>query len=144
MLQVLKSIDDFERIADIAKTSNRQITLICYLDKPYKNLQLGDLFIYVGSTKNLTTWVSHLLHRIQLKLTAELLNTRFCKNKLYVLNELLVESEYYPSSCYSSGIVTIKLIDGLNDFGIASFEMYNLVLEATDYYLKIASTKGDN
>lgn len=143
MLQVLTSIDDFERIANIAKTMNRQITLISYLDKPYKNLQPGDLFIYVGSTKNLTNWASHLLHRIQLKLTAELLNTRFCKNKLYVLNELLIESEYHPSNYYSSGIVTIKLINGLNDFGIAGFEIYNLVLEATDYYLKIASAKGD-
>jgi len=144
MLQVLKSISDFERIINIAKTESRPITLIGYVDEPYKALQPGDLFIYVGTTKNLTGWSKHVLYKIQLKLTSELLNTRLCKNQLYVLNEILVESAVTLSSTYSYGIVTIKLIDGLNDFGIAGFEIYDVILKATDYYLKLVGGKGGN
>ena len=144
MLQVLKSINDFERIIDVAKTGSREITLIGYLDAPYKTLQTGDLLIYVGSTSNLTGWSKHLMYKIQLKLMADLLNTRICKDKMFVLNELIVESNQTMSGNYNSGLLTIKLVDGLNDFGIAGFEMYDLVLKATDYYLKLVNKKGDS
>lgn len=144
MLQVLTAISDFDRITNVAKDQGIQLTLIGYLDEPYKTLKPGDLIIYVGSTKKILGWSNHVLHKIQYKLTAELLNTRICKTKMYVLNEILIESTQSSSDTYHSGLITIRLIDGLNDFGIAGFEMYNLVLEATDFYLRLISEKGES
>lgn len=144
MLQVLKSVDDFERIVNISKTDKREVTLIGYLDKPYKTLQQGDLILYVGSVKNLAGLPKHLMYKIQLKLTSELLNTRICKDKMFVLNEVLIETNQILAASYSCVTLTVKLVEGLNDFGIAGYEIYQLVLAATDYYLKLSGKEEDN
>jgi len=146
MLQVLKSIREFDHITAIAKNDRIQLTLIGYIDEPYKpyeTLRPGDLIIFVGSTKSLTGWSTHLLHKLQVKLTSESLPTKLCKNKLYVLNELLIESTTTLSDSYSYGVLTVKLVDGLNDFGIAGFEIYDTILKATEFYLKLLGEKGE-
>lgn len=144
MLQVLKSVDDFERIVNISKLDKRELTLIGYLDKPYKTLQQGDLILYVGSVKNLAGLPKHLMYKLQLKLMSELLNTRICKDKMFVLNEILIETSQVLTLNYSYVILTVKLVEGLNDFGIAGYEIYQLILKATEYYLKLSGKEEDN
>lgn len=142
MLQVLKSINEFDHLVEVAKTKNIQITLIGYLDEPYEELQPGDLILYLGTPNTILGWSKHILYKIQLFLTTELLPTRLCKNQLFVLNEVLIKS-FVTISNYSSGLIKIKLVNGLNDFGIAGFEIYDLVLKATDFYLNLISEEVD-
>lgn len=142
MLQVLKSINEFDHLVEVAKTKNIQITLIGYLDEPYEELQPGDLILYLGTPNTILGWPKHILYKIQLFLTAELLPTRLCKNQLFVLNKVLIKS-FVTISNYSSGLIKIKLVNGLNDFGIAGFEIYDLVLKATDFYLNLISEEVD-
>jgi len=143
MLQVLPSIDDFERITDIAKTRFDQITLIGYLDKSFKLFEQNDLLLYFGSKTSIHGYGERLLSNIKFYLMTQGLIVKQHNNKLIMFDEVIAEYTQSINENYWFGLILIKLVDGLNDYGIASYEMYKLLLEIANYYLKSNSEKGD-
>jgi len=144
MLQVLTSVNDFERITEIAKNSFIPITLIGYLDTSFEGFNEGDLLLHIGLNDTIHCCGKQLLSRVKLYLLSKGLNTKQCDNSLLMFNEVIVKYQEKIEKTYWSGLLLIRLVDGLNNFGIASYEMYNLALELADYYLKLNSKKGDN
>ena len=144
MLQVLTSIGDFERITKIAKENKRTIKLIGFLDEDYKDLKKGDLVMYLGSPKPILGWGKQVMTCIEFKLFNQGFIIKPIRNTLKMFDDTLVEYTHSPDQDYYSGFVSVKLIDGLNCYGITGHEVYTWMLKATDSYLKSISKEGDD
>jgi len=143
MLQVLTSIDDYDHIADIAKTAVDQITLIGYLDKPFKNFSEGDLLLHFGLNTSISGYSKKLLRSIKLYLMSQGFIVEKRHNKLIMLNEVIFEYNQVNECNYSYGLLLVKTTNGLTNFGIAPYEIYTLLLNIVNDYLKSINEEGD-
>lgn len=144
MLQVLTSVSDFDRITKIAKESGRVIKLVGFLDADHGQLKTGDLIMYFGSPKPILGWGKHVMNYIEFKLFNLGFALKRVRNTLIMFDDVMVEYTHDPSQDYYSGVVSVKLVNGLIDFGIAGYEVYDWVLKATDSYLELVGKRGDD
>ena len=143
MLQPLTSYADYERITRRAETELRELTLIGYLDEPVQNMSVGDLILFVGSTKKIQGIEKYLLNSIKTLLVCNSMNVKQNISQLLLYGEVIVKTTYVSSPTYSSATVLVKIVNGLNNYGIAGYEVYKHVLESVDKFMRLIGGKGD-
>jgi len=144
VLQILKTVDNFEHIIEVAKEQSRKITLIGYLDQPYKNRDIGDLLLYVGLPDNICGWGKYMLRALKLKLMGSSLIVKINNNKLIMFDETIADYTHTLEFGCGSGLLLVKLTDGLNNFGITGTEVRAWLLQASSEYFELISKGGDD
>ena len=143
MLQVLVSVNDYERIITTAEEQKREITLIGYLDEPRHNMGVGDLLLFVGSTKKLHGINKFLLNRTNTFLRCNSMNAKLCGNRLTIFGEVIAKTVYLGSPKYNSCLLMVKIVNGLNNYGVTNKEIYEYLLNSVEKFFELTGEKGD-
>jgi len=143
MPMAFKSITDYHDIVKNAEDKKLTMTVIGHLDEPMNNMGIGDLILFVGSTKRLQGIDKFLIGRMKMFLVCNHITAKHQVNQLMLFDEVVFKTSCVTKDVYNECITMVKLVNGLNNYGFSSQEVYQYLLKCVSEFFELTDEKGD-